>query len=89
MSHDAIIKVRTTAEDRDAAAKALAEMGLTISDAVRMVLRRIAVEGALPFEVRVPNPKTAAALEASRAGRVTQYDSTDALWNDADHAEDN
>ncbi len=49
--------------------KALSAMGITISDAVRMMLVRIAEEKRLPFEVRVPNSRTARALREARAAR--------------------
>ena len=50
----------------------LAAMGLTLSDAVRLLLTRIAAEKALPFEVRVPNRETTAAIEAGESGQVTR-----------------
>jgi DNA-damage-inducible protein J len=46
----------------------LADLGLTVSDAVRLMLERIAAEKALPFEVGVPNALTAQTLEASERG---------------------
>jgi DNA-damage-inducible protein J len=54
------------------AAKTLAAMGLTVSDAVRLLLTRIAAEKALPFEVRVPHRETVAALEAGERGEVSR-----------------
>src|SRR3546814_2122700 len=45
----------------------LAELGLTVSDVVRMTLTRVAKDHALPFELKVPNAETRAAIEASRA----------------------
>lgn len=50
---------------KEQASEALASMGLSISDAVRVLLTRVAAEKALPFEVRVPNALTAATLAAS------------------------
>jgi DNA-damage-inducible protein J len=52
---------------RDEAAAVLAEMGLTVSDAVRMTLTRIAKDKALPLELKVPNAETRAAMEEARA----------------------
>ncbi|WP_158914020.1 type II toxin-antitoxin system RelB/DinJ family antitoxin [Caulobacter sp. S45] len=66
---------------RDATA-ALADMGLTVSDAIRMLLVRVASEKALPFDVRTPNATTRAALDAAERGEVTKVDSFDALLAD-------
>ncbi len=69
-------KVKTKAE------KALAAMGLSISDAVRVLLTRVAAEKALPFEVRVPNAKTRAAIEEARRGGLRGFGSVDDLVAD-------
>lgn len=52
---------------KDEAAAMLAEMGLTVSDVVRMTLTRVARDKALPFELKLPNAETRAAMEESRA----------------------
>ena len=54
-------------------------MGLTVSDAFRMLLTRIAKERALPFEPLVPNEETIQAMQEARAGRVRTAKSTDDL----------
>ena len=48
----------------------LAAMGLTLSDAFRMLVKRIAAEKALPFEPLVPNAKTIGAMKAARRGEL-------------------
>lgn len=71
---------------RDATA-VLEKIGLTPSDVIRMVMRRIAIEKKLPFEPVVPNRATAEAMEDARAGRVERSrDSKDLLasLNDPD-----
>lgn len=60
----------------------LAEMGLSISDAIRMLLTKVAAEEALPFEVRVPNAKTRAAMRAVEAGETRSFDSVEDLMAD-------
>ena len=55
------------------AEKALAAMGLSVSDAVRVFLTRVAAEQALPFEVRVPNARTAAAMQEARRGGLRAH----------------
>ncbi len=52
------------------AAAVLASMGLPLSDAFRLLLKRIAAEKALPFEPLVPNAETVAAMRAARRGEV-------------------
>ena len=61
------------------AAKTLAGMGISVSDAVRMLLVRVAAEKALPFEVRVPNPTTVKAMRAAERGKGKRYRSANAL----------
>lgn len=53
------------------AAAVLATMGLFLSDAFRLLLKRVAADRALPFEPQVPNAKTVAAMKAARRGDVT------------------
>lgn len=73
MATTAMVHVRLDEKVKVRAEKALTAMGLTVSDAVRVLLTRVAVEKALPFEVRVPNPTTAAAIKAGRRGRVRSH----------------
>ena len=54
-------------------------MGLTVSDAFRLLLTRVAKEKALPFEPLIPNKETIAAMKAARRGEVTTVDSIDDL----------
>lgn len=60
-----MVHVRIDQRVKGKATKALAKMGLSVSDAVRMMLVRVAAEDALPFDVRVPNPTTVKAMEAA------------------------
>lgn len=65
-----MVHIRVDGKVKEQAAEALATMGLTVSDAVRILLMRIAAEKAMPFEVRVPNPTTLKAMEAGEHGEV-------------------
>lgn len=67
MASNAFVRARIDEALKDQAAAVLAEMGLTVSDVVRMTLTRIAKDKALPFELKVPNPETRAAMDESRA----------------------
>ena len=74
-----MVHIRVEKKVKAKAAKTLASMGLTISDAVRLLLTRVAAENALPFEVRVPNRETLAAMEAGERGEVTRAASVAAM----------
>ena len=56
--------------------------GLTVSDAVRLLLTKVAHEKALPFELLTPNEETIAAMKEARRGGLASSDSVDALMND-------
>lgn len=72
MAAKATVHVRADQRVKQKAAKTLAAMGMSVSDVVRMLLVRVATEKALPFEVRVPNRKTLAAVEAGERGEVSR-----------------
>ena len=71
MPANSIVRARINEQIKDEAAAVLGAMGLTVSDAFRMMMMRIAAEGALPFEPLVPNGKTIAAMKAARHGELT------------------
>ena len=62
MAATAMIHVRVDEETKTQAAETLASMGLSVSDAIRVFLKRVIIEKAMPFEVRVPNIETRAAM---------------------------
>ncbi len=57
-------------------------MGLTVSDAVRMMLTKVAHDHALPFDPLVPNAKTVAAMREARAGNLPSFNSVADLMAD-------
>lgn len=65
-----MLHIRVDQSLKEAATETLDQMGLSLSEAVRLLLTRIAVEKALPFEVRVPNPATVEAMRAGDRGEV-------------------
>ncbi len=77
-----MVHVRVDRRVKAQAAKTLAAMGLSVSDAVRVLLTRVAAEKALPFEVKVPNAATAAAMREARKGGLTSFDSVPDLLAD-------
>jgi DNA-damage-inducible protein J len=56
------VRCRIDPKTKEDAAEVIESMGLTVSDAIRLFLTRVASEGAIPFELRVPNAKTVAAI---------------------------
>ena len=74
-----VVRARIDERVKKEASAVLAAMGLTVSDAFRLLLTKIAQEKALPFEPLVPNMETIEAMKAARRGDVTEVDSVDAL----------
>ncbi len=66
MIESAVVHARIDAATKTAAV--LAAMGLSLSDAFRLLLKRVTAEKALPFEPLVPNPETVAAMKAAHRG---------------------
>jgi DNA-damage-inducible protein J len=60
-----MVHIRVDEKVKRKASKALAAMGMSLSDAVRMLLIRVAAEQALPFEVKAPNPTAVSEVMAS------------------------
>ena len=67
---DRVVQTRINGQVKEEAAAVLAAIGLTISDAVRLMLTRVAQDKALPFDPLVPNETTVAAMHAARAGEL-------------------
>jgi DNA-damage-inducible protein J len=87
MAANALVQARIDSEVKEEANAVLAAMGLTISDAVRLMLTRVAREHALPFDPLIPNPKTIEAMKEARRGQLQSFDSVDDLMDDL-NAED-
>ena len=68
MASTAFVRARIDETLKNEAAAVLADMGLTVSDVVRIALTKIAKEKSLPFEMRVPNSLTEKTLEKSERG---------------------
>src|SRR5215472_14409322 len=70
MAANSVVRARIDEETKTEAAAVLKAMGLTVSDAVRLLLVKIAQEKALPFAPLVPNKKTIDAMRAARRGEL-------------------
>lgn len=72
MPANTVVRARIDARIKTEAASVLEKIGLTVSDAVRLMLVRVAAEKALPFEPLVPNAKTVKAMKAARRGELVK-----------------
>ena len=82
MASDTVVRARISGAVKEEAAHVLEQMGLSVSDAIRLLMVRIAREKALPFEVMVPNAETVAAMQAARQGEGRKFNSVHDLMKD-------
>ena len=82
MATNAVVRARIDRQIKEEASVVLAAMGLTVSDAFRIMLTRVAREKALPFEPLVPNAETIEAMKEARQGKLSSFDSVDELMAD-------
>ena len=82
MPTNALVQTRIDWAVKEEAATVLAAMGLTISDAVRLLLTRVAHDHMLPFDPLIPNERTMEAMREARAGKLTAFQSTAGLTHD-------
>jgi DNA-damage-inducible protein J len=87
MATKPVVRARIDESIKTEAEAVLAAMGLTVSDAFRLMMTRIAKEKSLPFEPLVPNKKTIAAMKEARKGGLPSFNTVDALIADL-HADD-
>ena len=78
-THDSVVRARIDTNIKERAADALADMGLSVSDAIRLLLVRVADERRLPFEVKAPNATTRRAMAELEAGKGYSADSVAAM----------
>ena len=79
MAANSVVRARIDGQIKAEAEAVLASIGLTVSDAFRMMIIRIAKEKALPFEPLVPNDETVEAMRAARPGELTTAGAPDRL----------
>lgn len=87
MAANDVVRARIDTKTKERAAAVLAAMGLTVSDAFRLLMVRVAADKALPFEPLVPNAKTIAAIKAARRGETKKSTTINELMVDL-HADD-
>ena len=79
---DTYVRARIDAHTKERAATALEAMGLSISDAIRLLMLRIADEHRLPFDVKIPNARTKKAIAELEASKGKKFNDLDALMED-------
>ena len=70
MPANSLVQTRINSVIKEEASIVLQAIGLTVSDAVRLMLTRVAREKALPFEPLIPNDVTIAAMKEAREGKL-------------------
>jgi DNA-damage-inducible protein J len=76
------VRARIDPNTKERATAALDAMGLSVSDAIRLLMLRVADEQRLPFEVKVPSTKTRAAIAELEAGKGKRFNNVDDLMTD-------
>ena len=84
---DTYVRARIDTDTKERAAEVLQAMGLSISDAIRLLMLRIADERRMPFEIKAPNATTRKAMAELEAGKGKSFASVEALMADL-HADD-
>lgn len=87
MPSNAVVRARIDEHIKEEAATVLASMGLTVSDAFRLLLTRVAKEKAMPFKPLIPSAETIAAMREARRGGLVSFKSVKNLMADL-NAED-
>jgi DNA-damage-inducible protein J len=82
MAANAVVRARIDERVKEEAAAILGAAGLTVSDAVRMMLVRTVAEKALPFDPLVPNAETVKAMKAARRGELVEVGKLEDLLAD-------
>ncbi len=82
MSADAVVRARIDSDTKARATEALHAMGLTVSDAIRLMLLRVAEEKRLPFAVQAPNATTLKAMKELDEGKGKRFASAEELLED-------
>jgi len=85
MKADTVVRARIKSETKEKATAALLKMGLTPSEAIRLLMIRIAEEQKLPFEVRAPNSDSKAAISELESGNGKQFKNVKELMEDMEN----
>lgn len=84
-TQSSMLHIRVDGNTKEQATEALASMGMSLSDAVRLFLHRVVADQAFPIELKVPNAETRLAMKEARAkiaARRSRFANADALFDD-------
>lgn len=85
MANTEIVRTRIDSELKSSATEILEGMGMTVSQAIRMLLVQIVQDKELPFKVKAPNAQTLAVMDATDRGEgLRSHESTAALFKELD-----
>lgn len=82
MSADAVVRARIDSDTKARATETLQAMGLSVSDAIRLLLLRVANEKRLPFTVEAPNAATVKAMKELDEGKGRRFGNAEELFQD-------
>jgi DNA-damage-inducible protein J len=88
MAVSEVVRARIDADLKREASGILSQMGLSLSDAIRLMLVQVVAERSLPFEVRAPNEATRQALQAVERGDTMRVDGIPALMAELEKDDD-
>ncbi len=72
MAQDSVVRARIDEKTKRQAEKVFAECGMTLSDAIRIMLTKTAKEKEIPFSIHTPNAKTIRAIKDAQKGKVSR-----------------
>lgn len=81
-----MMHIRVDEEVKAQAARTLDELGLSVSDAVRLFLKRVVVEERLPLILKIPSARTRAAIAEAEALHTSRFASAEDLLNHLEKA---
>ena len=82
MTQNAFVRARINEDIKKRAADVLETMGLTVSDACRILLTKVALEKQFPFDLRTPNAENIQAIKELKSGRGRRYKTAAAMFKD-------
>jgi DNA-damage-inducible protein J len=81
-----MMHVRVDERLKEQATDTLAQIGLSLTDAVKLFLNRVVIEQALPLQLKVPNAETKAAMEEARRMTRARFSTSHELFDDLEEA---
>ena len=84
MNSDTVVRARIDRVTKARAMTALQAMGLSMSDAIRLLLVRVANDKRLPFPIQVPSSATTKAMKELEEGKGQRFENAEGLYQDLD-----